>query len=96
VDIPDIPNSHRCAMTKKDAVTKLTMLKLEYGYNKIPTTAEVDVTDFEMIRTIAELAQNKYLTYTHDVVTDDEGIGIHVDRGYVFTPKALTLLRNVK
>jgi hypothetical protein len=80
-------------VTKKDAVTKLTMLKLEYGYNKIPIATDVDVTDFEKIQAIAKLASAGYLIYSSDYVRDDEGINITVDRGYVLSSEAIDLLK---
>ena len=83
----------RLAMTKKDAVTKLTMLKLEYGNNKIPVTADVAFRDFDKIEAIAKLAQAKYLEYRSDAVMDDEGINLVLDRGYVLSSKARELLK---
>jgi hypothetical protein len=80
-------------MTKNDAVTKLTMLKLMYGYNKIPITSDVDIRDFEQIEAIAKLAKAHYLIYASDYVRDDEGINITVDRGYVMSSKAIDLLK---
>ena len=80
-------------MTKEDAVTKLTMLKLMYGYKKIPITMDVAYDDFDTIQAIAKLSKAHYLTYTSEYVTDDEGISLGVDRGYVLSPKAHELLK---
>jgi hypothetical protein len=93
MDICNLSNSHRCGMTKKDAVTKLTMLKLEYGYNKIPVTSDIAVKDFDKIEAVAKLAKAAYLIYASDYVHDDEGINITVDRGYVMSSKAIDLLK---
>lgn len=63
-------------MTNKEIVTKLTMLKLEYGDGNIPMAIDLDfkVENKELIETIAHLCVNKYLIHDYEYVEDDEGI----------------------
>jgi hypothetical protein len=80
-------------LKRKEALTKLTMLKLMYGGDKIPLASDVNQSDYETINIIATLASAHYLVYRSDYVVDDEGISLGVDRGYVLAPKALKLLK---
>ena len=81
-------------MTKKDAITKLTMLKLKYGDGLIPLIGYLSFNKETVgeIETVAELAHKNYLEYEYDRVTDDEGITHGFQRGYKLSYKAIKLL----
>jgi hypothetical protein len=83
-------------MTKKEIVTKLTMLKLMFGVERIPVISDIPICkeNKELLEAIAELANKKYLVYEFDYVEDDEGIRHKfTQRGFVLSPKAKDLLK---